>query len=57
MRLLSPLALGLILTGLMIFLPWVTLDLSCDSSQSLVGEVDRVGTHVGDMPRLVEGLR
>ena len=57
MSLLRPLALGLEAAGLVVFLPGVLLDLTSDSAEGLRREVDRVGTHIGDMPRFVEGLR
>ena len=57
MSLLRALALGLEAAGLVVFLPGVLLDLTSDSAEGLRREVDRVGTHIGDMPRFVEGLR
>ena len=56
MRLLCSLALGLVLAWLVVLLTWVSCDLLGDGIESLVGEVHRVGTHIGDVPRLVEGL-
>ena len=57
MSLLSSLALGLVLARLVVLLTWVPSDLLGDSLEGLVGEVHRVGTHVGDVPGLIEGLR
>ena len=54
--LLRTLALGLEAAGLVVFLPRMLLDLTSDSAEGLRREVDRVGTHIGDMPRFVEGL-
>ena len=57
MRLLCSLALGLVLAWLVVLLTWVSCDLLGDGIESLVGEVHRVGTHIGDVSGLIEGLR
>ena len=56
-RLLCSLALGLEAAWLVVFLPWMLLNLSGNGAEGLRREVDRVRTHIGDMPRLIEGLR
>ena len=46
----------MVLARLMVFGPWMLGNLSTDGRQRLLREVHRVGTHISNVPRLVERL-
>ena len=48
--LLCSLALGLEAAWLVVFLPWMLLDLSGYCAEGLRREIDRVRTHISDVP-------